>query len=861
MPEAVTPMMRQYFEIKNQHKDKILFYRLGDFYEMFFDDALVASRVLDLTLTGKNVGTPERAPMCGVPFHSYEAYVARLIARGYKVAICEQTEDPAKAKGLVSREVVRVITPGTLTESSMLREDTNNFICAIYRDSTGTGLSFCDISTGESYSAAIPSGSAELATVINECGRYAPREAVLSDAAWSEKNLVDFLEKRLSCAVEQGGEWRFTEEQSRKTVSDRFPDAENVLANACICRAMGGLLSYLFETQKTALEQLKAPEIYEPDLYMTLDHTARTNLELFETLRTHEKQGSLLWVLDHTSTSMGARLLRRRLEQPLLNPAAIRRRLNAVAALHDDAVALSECENALRGVSDLERLISRVVCGTANARDLRALAATASRLPALRGIVSALPGESMREITAGIEELADLRELIDSTLADDVPVALTEGKLIRAGYSEELDALRGDATDGRDVIATIQNRERERTGIKNLKVGYNKVFGYYIEVTPSYQHLVPDDYIRRQTLTTAERYVTEELKQLEGRVLGAQDRANNLEYEIFCKLRERVAAEAPRVRRTASAVAALDVTASLARVAVDNGYVMPEVDLSDALDITDGRHPVVEQYAAGFVPNDTHLDCSDHMAALITGPNMAGKSTYMRQTAIIALMAQIGSFVPAKSARIGVCDRIFTRIGASDDLSGGQSTFMVEMSEVADILAGATKKSLIILDEIGRGTSTYDGMSIARAVLEHVVRNIGARTMFATHYHELTELADKLRGVVNMSTAVRKRGDEITFLHRIIAGGADDSYGIEVAKLAGVPDEVIRRAKQILKSLERGEEVKIRGAAKPREQASLADLGAFEIVERIRGTDLDSLTPVAALNLLYELKIMAERLP
>ncbi len=861
MPEAVTPMMRQYFDIKNQHKDKILFYRLGDFYEMFFDDALVASRVLDLTLTGKNVGTAERAPMCGVPFHSYEAYVARLIARGYKVAICEQTEDPAKAKGLVSREVVRVITPGTLTEASMLREDANNFICAIFMDSTGAGISFCDISTGESYSAAIPAGRAAVEAVINECGRYAPREAVLSDAAFAEKQLVDFLQKKLGCSVEEGGEWRFMEEASQTSVASQFPEAADLLADARICRAMGGLLSYLFETQKSALAQLKRPEVYEPELYMALDHTARTNLELFETLRTHEKQGSLLWVLDHTSTSMGARLLRRRLEQPLLSPAAIRRRLNAVAALHDDAVALSECEDALRGVSDLERLISRVVCGTANARDLRALATTAARLPALRGIVTALPGESMREIADGIDELADLRELIDQTLADDLPVAITEGKLIRAGYNAELDGLRGDATNGRDIIATIQNRERERTGIKNLKVGYNKVFGYYIEVTPSYQHLVPEDYIRRQTLTNAERYVTEELKQLEGRVLGAQDRANNLEYEIFCTLRSRVAEEAQRVRRTASAVAALDVTASLARVAVDHGYVMPEVDLSDALDITDGRHPVVEQYAAGFVPNDTHLDCGEHMAALITGPNMAGKSTYMRQTAVIVLLAQIGSFVPAKAAHIGVCDRIFTRIGASDDLSGGQSTFMVEMSEVAEILSGATKKSLIILDEIGRGTSTYDGMSIARAVLEHVVRETGARTMFATHYHELTELAGKLRGVVNMSTAVRKRGDEITFLHRIIAGGADDSYGIEVAKLAGVPEEVIRRAKQILKSLERGEEVKIRGAAKPREQASLADLGAFEIVDRIRGTDLDSLTPVAALNLLYELKIMAERLP
>ena len=861
MAEPATPLMRQYFEIKKQHPNEILFYRLGDFYEMFFDDAIVASRVLDLTLTGKNVGTPERAPMCGVPFHSYEAYVARLIARGYKVAICEQTEDPAKAKGLVSRDVTRVITPGTLTEASMLREDANNFICAVYADSTGAGVSFCDISTGESYTAAVPAGDGMWEAVINECSRYAPREAVLSDAAYSEAALLDFLRKKLGCAVEEGGEWRFAPEQSRKNVTERFPDVSALTADPRICQAMGGLLSYLFETQKSALDQLKTPEVYEPERFMTLDHTARTNLELFETLRSHEKRGSLLWVLDHTSTSMGARLLRRRMEQPLLNPAAISRRLNAVAALYDDAVALSECEEALRGVSDLERLISRVVCATANARDLRALAATASRLPAIHELVTALPGEAMRAFAADIDLLSDLREKIEATLAEDLPIAVTEGGIIRPGYDENLDALRGDATDGRGIIAAIQNRERERTGIKNLKVGYNKVFGYYIEVTPSFLHLVPEDYIRRQTLTTCERYVTEELKQLEGRVLGATDRANGLEYDIFCRLRDEIAKEAPRVRRTASALAALDVTASLARVAVDNGYVMPEVDLSDALDIVDGRHPVVEQYAAGFVPNDTHLDCGEHMAAIITGPNMAGKSTYMRQTAIILLLAQIGSFVPAKSAHIGVCDRIFTRIGASDDLSGGQSTFMVEMSEVAEILTGATKKSFIILDEIGRGTSTYDGMSIARAVLEHVVKHIGARTMFATHYHELTGLSEQMRGVQNLSTAVRKRGDDITFLHRIIPGGADDSYGIEVAKLAGVSDEVIRRAKQILKSLEKGEEVKVRSAAKPREQASLADLGAFEIVDRIRNTDLDSLAPVGALNLLYELKIMAQRLP
>ena len=859
MPEASSPLMRQYFEIKGKHKDEIVFYRLGDFYEMFFDDAIIASKVLDLTLTGKNAGGGERAPMCGVPFHSYEAYVARLIARGYKVAICEQTEDPAKAKGLVRREVVRIITPGTITDESMLDQKSNNFIASVYLSGQEAGLCFCDISTGEVQLCAL-SGPRLLTEIQNECERFSPREAVLSAQAYANAQLKDFLRQQLFCALEDGTE-RFLPDAAQQAVRSRYPDMADIEDSGALCCALGGLLSYLYQTQKNTLAQLRRPEIYTPSMYMTLDHTARANLELFETIRSHEKSGSLLWALDQTRTSMGARALRRRLEQPLLNPVTIRRRLNAVASLVDEPVKLSQLEDALRSISDLERLIGRVSSGTANARDLRAVALTAEKLPQVRALIRDIPCEAMREIWDGIDELSDIRELIAKGIAEDPPLGIKDGAIIREGYQVQLDEVRSIAHDTRSYILSVQTRERERTGIKNLKIGYNNVFGYYIEVTPSFLHLVPEDYIRRQTLTAGERYVTEELKQLESRILGAQERANAIEYELFCRIRSRVAEAAARVQATASAIAELDVTASMARVALDNDYCMPQVDYSDAIDIQAGRHPVVERNISGFVANDMKMDGRERRVAVITGPNMAGKSTYMRQNAIIVLMAQLGSFVPARQAHIGVADRIFTRIGASDDLSAGQSTFMVEMSEVADIVREATGKSLVILDEVGRGTSTYDGMSIARAVLEYMAKKVGAKTLFATHYHELTAL-DSMPGVFNLSTAVIKHGDRITFLHQIIAGGSDDSYGIEVAKLAGLPDELIRRAHQILKGLEAGNADRtVKKTLREEAQASLTDLGMTAIIDRIRETDVDNMTPVQALTLVLELKTRIARLP
>ena len=859
MPEASSPLMRQYFEIKGKHKDEIVFYRLGDFYEMFFDDAIIASKVLDLTLTGKNAGGGERAPMCGVPFHSYEAYVARLIARGYKVAICEQTEDPAKAKGLVRREVVRIITPGTITDESMLDQKTNNFIGSIYLSGQEAGLCFCDVSTGEVQLCALSSKQI-LTDIQNECERFSPREAILSEEAYHSEALKDFLRQQLLCALEDGAE-RFLPDAAKQAVHSRYDEIPDVEGNGALCCALGGLLSYLYQTQKNTLAQLRKPEVYTPSMYMTLDHTARTNLELFETIRSHEKSGSLLWVLDQTHTSMGARALRRRLEQPLLNPVTIRRRLNAVASLADEPVKLSQLEESLRGISDLERLIGRASSGTANARDLRAVALTAEKLPRVRALIRDIPCEAMRVICDGIDELCDVRELIAKGIAEDPPLGIKDGGVIREGYQAQLDEVRNIAHDTRSYILSVQTRERERTGIKNLKIGYNKVFGYYIEVTPSFLHLVPEDYIRRQTLTTGERYVTEELKQLESRILGAQERANAIEYELFCRIRSRVAESAARVQATASAVAELDVTASMARVALDNNYCMPQIDYSDAIDIQAGRHPVVERNISGFVANDMKMDGRERRVAIITGPNMAGKSTYMRQNAIIVLMAQLGSFVPARQAHIGVVDRIFTRIGASDDLSAGQSTFMVEMSEVADIVREATGKSLVILDEVGRGTSTYDGMSIARAVLEYMAKKVGAKTLFATHYHELIAL-DAMPGVFNMSTAVIKHGERITFLHQIIAGGSDDSYGIEVAKLAGLPDELIRRAHQILKALEAGNgELSPKKAPREKAEESLTDLGTAAILDRIRETDVDNITPVQALTLVLELKTRIARLP
>ncbi len=868
-----TPMMKQYLDIKSAHKDSILFYRLGDFYEMFFEDAEVVSRELDLVLTGKDCGQDERAPMCGVPYHSCEAYIARLIQKGYKVAICEQVEDPKQAKGLVRREVIRMITPGTVIESSMLDEKKNNFICSVYFDDGAAGVCFIDLSTGECYATGIVNGDLPL-QVINELGRFVPSEAVLSEKAAKNEVISGFLRNRLSCFSSAADDSLFDYERAAETIRTQFHapdlDALGVTDPKEIAMAAGALILYLIETQKTNLLHINTLDVYTQGQFMELDVTARRNLELCETLWTGEKKGSLLWVLDRTETSGGSRLLRSWIEKPLVDVAQIKRRQQAANELFSDTVGRGELKGLLKNISDLERLIGRVVYGNANCRDLRALSRTACFLPRIKKAASVYKTSMMRNLSECIDELSDLRELVDSAIVDEPPFSVREGGMIRKGYHEEVDRLMDLLNGGKGSLAAIEASEREKTGIKNLKVGYNKVFGYYIEVSNSYLSLVPDTYVRKQTLTGGERFITQELKELESTVLSAKERATALEYEIFCAVRDKVASEVHRVQRTAHALATLDVLLSFAEVGVKNGYSMPDVDYSDKVLIRDGRHPVVEMMLRDvlFVSNDTALDGNENRVAIITGPNMAGKSTYMRQTALIVIMAQIGSFVPAKSAAIGVCDRVFTRIGASDDLSSGRSTFMVEMNEVADILKSATPKSLLILDEIGRGTSTFDGMAIARAVLEHVAdkKKLGAKTMFATHYHELTELEELLPGVKNYNVAVKKRGDDIIFLRRIVRGGTDDSYGIEVAKLAGIPDAVVSRAKKILKSLEAGVAVSgPRAAVKTGEddedQISIGSMKGDEILCSLRTMDVETFTPIEALNKLFELHKKAKELP
>ena len=719
----LTPMRRQYLEIKQQHPDCILFFRLGDFYEMFDQDAITVSRELDLTLTTRDRGKPEeeRTPMCGVPYHSYLSYLGRLINKGYKVAICEQTEDPATAKGLVDREVIRIVTPGTVVDASMLEEGENNFLCAIYLDSAGAGLCFCDITTGQVQATAFH-GPERISHPTNELGRFHPREALLSDGAFSHPQLRSLLEDRLDCRCENGGEARFRPEVARQAVERQFRNGDQLPSDAPeALQAVGGLVDYLHETQKTDLSHINTLTYYTGGQFMELDLTARQTLELTETLRSKEKKGSLLWVLDKTRTAMGGRLMRSWLERPLLSPAAINRRLAAVKALADDLVTREEIVHCLKGVTDLERLIGRIVYGAAGGRDLVSLAAGLSQIPRLRQLLTQLDAPLLRELEGELDDLEELRSLIGDALVDEPPFSVREGGFIRTGYNADVDLLRSLMTNGKDMVAAIETREKEKTGIKNMKVGYNKVFGYYIEVTKSQTGLVPDSYVRKQTTTNSERYITQELKEMEHSILSAQDKVVALEYQLFTQLRDTVAAKVGEIQRTAAAAAQVDALTSFACVAVDNHYTMPVVDASDVIEISDGRHPVVERMLTDslFVPNDTRMDGGEDLVAIITGPNMAGKSTYMRQVALICLMAQIGSFVPARYAHLGVVDRVFTRIGASDDLAAGQSTFMVEMSEVASILKSATPHSLLILDEIGRGTSTYDGMSIARAVLEH----------------------------------------------------------------------------------------------------------------------------------------------
>lgn len=854
-------MMKQYKAIKDENEDCILFYRLGDFYEMFYDDAKTVSKELELVLTGRDCGQPERAPMCGVPYHSAEGYIARLIQKGYKIAICEQTEDPALAKGLVKREVIRRVTPGTLMESSMLEETKNNFVCGIYADSKAAGICFCDISTGSIF-ATQAFGTGMIASIEAELGRFSPSEAVLSDGAFANDSLREFIKCRLGCHIEHAPEHTFMLENARMLAQQHFDmsgDAgQEAINNMAALQAVGGVLSYLHETQKNDLKHINKLETYKQAQFMQLDLNARRNLEICEVMRTGAKRGSLLWVLDYTKTAMGARLIRQWLEMPLLNVAQIGRRQVAVDSLMRSPQKKDELEGTLKGIFDIERLCGRIVYGSANCRDLRALYETCICLPNVRDVLAKFESTYIGEIAQNLDCLADIAELISSAIVDEPPFSVREGEMIRDGYSKEVDDLRELTDGGRGKIAEIEQRERDRTGIPKLKIGYNRVFGYYIEISRSYQDRAPDDYIRKQTLANCERYITQELKELETKMLSASAQVTAIEYNIFCEVRDKIAALADRIQNAAGLIATADVLCSFASAAQKNDYTKPCVDNSDKIIITDGRHPVVERVLKDslFVPNDVRLDCGENRVNIITGPNMAGKSTYMRQVALITIMAQCGSFVPAKSATIGVCDRVFTRVGASDDLASGQSTFMVEMSEVADILKNATNKSLLILDEIGRGTSTFDGMAIARAVLEYVAdkKTLGAKTLFATHYHELTELEELLDGVKNYNIVVKKRGDDITFLRKIVRGGADDSYGIAVALLAGIPNAVIKRAKTVLAEIE-NLQPQVRSAERPEEtdQISLGSMADDAIGARLRALAPDTLTPIEALGIIYEL--------
>ena len=857
----LTPMMRQYMEIKEQNPDSILFFRLGDFYEMFGPDARTASRELDLALTtrdkDKNKSFDEKIPMCGIPYHASDAYIARLIAKGYKVAICEQTEDPAAAKGLVKRDIIRVVTPGTVIDESCLSAERSNYLCGVYLDDTGAGLCACDVSTGKAQ-ATVFTGPDRVRALLNELGRFSPAEAVMNETAFFDETLHQALRERFSCHLEKLPAARFAPEEAEKKVRAQFgQDALERLPrdNMTPLLALGGLLGYLYETQKTDLGHLDQLTWYRTGQYMELDLAARRNLELTETLRGKEKRGSLLWVLDKTKTAMGARNLRAWLQQPLVDVAAIDRRLSAVAALAEHTVAREELILALSGIADMERLIGRVVYGSAGGRDLVSLRASMERLPAVKAQLASFPTGALHQLDQQLEDLNDLAALIGQTLVDEPPFSVREGEMIRDGFDPEVDRLRSILHGGKSFLAQMEAEEKEKTGIRTLKIGYNKVFGYYIEVSNSFKEQVPDRYIRKQTLVNGERYITQELKDLEHDVLTAKDRDAALEYELFAALRTRLAEAVTRVQLAASLVAQLDTLCSFAAVAVKNNYCRPSVDESGVIEIQAGRHPVVEKMRpdALFVPNDTLMGAKEERVSIITGPNMAGKSTYMRQVALIVLMAQVGSFVPAHSARIGVVDRIFTRIGASDDLSAGQSTFMVEMTEVSDILRTATRNSLLILDEIGRGTSTFDGMSIARAVLEHCAEKLKAKTLFATHYHELTALEQTLPNVRNYNIAVRARGEDIIFLRKIVPGGADRSYGIEVAKLAGLPDSVLKRARAILEELE-SQSGRPMPAAAPDDQLSLSAMAESETADIIRRTQVDSLSPLEALNLLYELK-------
>ena len=862
---SLSPMMQQYLDIKAAHKDHVLFFRLGDFYEMFFDDAINISKELELTLTGRDCGLPERAPMCGIPYHSAETYIKRLIDRGYKVAICEQLENPALAKGLVKRDVIRLITPGTVIENTFLNEERNNYIASVVINKREFGACFADVSTGDVYltqqKASDVSGE-----IIGELSRFSPSELLFSEDLVSHKAIGTFIKDKLSCVCEMYTDEELEYAGCAKVILTHFAgqtlEELGIGDKPLAVQALGALVRYIGSTQKDGAKRLATVKLYRDDEYMGLDLTAMRNLELTETMRAKEKKGTLLWALDRTKTAMGKRYIRKAVERPLLNPTEITKRQSAIKALLDDPVKREDIRKLLVGVYDLERLATRVVYGSINPRELRALASTLSQLPAIKKLTEELASDYIKKIHEQIEPLDDICTLIDNAIVDDPPVALKDGGVIRSDFHEELAEYHNIRDHSKEYIAAIEEREKEATGIKNLKIGYNRVFGYYIEVTRSYQDLVPDTYIRKQTLANCERYITQELKDLETKVLTSNEKAIALEAEIYAEVRNFVASRTPQIQQTADAISRLDFIASLAEVAAANRYVCPDITMNGRIQIKNGRHPVVEQMLrdALFVPNDTLLDTSENRMMIITGPNMAGKSTYMRQVALITIMAQIGSFVPADSASISICDQVFTRVGASDDLAAGQSTFMVEMSEVAHILKRATPKSLVILDEIGRGTSTFDGMSIAKAVVAELVNNkkLGCKALFATHYHELTDMEGNFAGVRNYNIAVKKRGDDITFLRKIIRGGADESYGIEVAKLAGVPDAVVQSAKIYLQELSSSE---LRPASVQREpeEEQIGFFGASQqspLYDAVSSIDLDTLTPIEALNKLYELKRM-----
>ena len=860
----MTPMMEQYFEIKEKYKDYLLFYRLGDFYEMFFDDAIVASRALELTLTGRDCGEAERAPMCGVPFHAVDTYIGRLIEQGFKIAICEQMEDPAAAKGIVKRDVIRVITPGTVIESNLLSDKKNNYLCALYLGEFEYGVCFCDVSTAEIYATSF-SGANMDARLLNELGTYAPAEVISNLGASKFSDIAEFIKSRLGAMLTDSQPSRFELDPCLDRVKAQFESTlreDDTTDRALVC-AVGAMLDYVRDTQKKDIGYINKLNIYSDGQYLEMDVNTRRNLELTESMRAKEKKGTLLWVLDKTRSSLGARLLRKWVEHPLITASAIVKRQNAVEELYNSFMLREQVSELLDNVLDLERLITKIVYGSANAKDLRAVASTVAILPDLKNLLSGCQSDEMRRIYSELDTLEDICDLINRAIKDEPPFSVREGGMIKDGYDPRVDEFRAIVEHGDEWREQIAEREREETGIKNLKVGYNKVFGFYIEVTRSQYELVPDRYIRKQTLANCERYITEELKEMEAKVLGASDKLCSLEYELFCDIRATVADNSVRIQKTAALLAETDVYYSLATVAAKNRYVRPEIASNDEIDIRDGRHPVVEQFVKDsyFVPNDTRLNMTTDRLMLITGPNMAGKSTYMRQVALIVLMAQMGSFVPAAEASIGIVDKIFTRVGASDDLASGQSTFMLEMNEVAYILKNATRRSLIIYDEVGRGTSTFDGMSIARAIVEYTSgRRIGAKTLFATHYHELTSMEKEFDGIVNYNIAAKKRGDSITFLRKIVRGSTDDSYGIEVAKLAGLPNEVIKRAKEILATVEESaKNIKLtdREEKKVEKDESLItfdDCINDQIIEELKQADINMLSPYECMTFLFDLK-------